>query len=115
MSKTEKYLILQEELKRLTPALVQARDIIRDQDVSNYPIFIAHQSDIHMGIPVIDKEETGDLWNVNASTLEEFVTKNVVKEDHIEKFREVYNSKNNHVCVFVLSELGADFIYLDIH
>jgi hypothetical protein len=112
MSKIESFLSLQEDLKIYTKVLGEAADIIRDQDVSKYPIFVVHQQDMAMGIPVVEKEKNGGLWNINASTLEEFVSKNVIFEEKIDEFINAYKNPDLQLCLFVLSELGANFIYL---
>lgn len=112
MSKIETFLSLQEELKIYTKALGEAADIIRDQDVSKYPIFVLHQQEMAMGIPVIEKEKNGGKWNINASTLEEFVSKNIIFDEKIDEFIKAYKDPDVQLCLFVLSELGANFIYL---
>jgi hypothetical protein len=52
MSKIETYLSLQEELKPYVKMLGQASDVIRDQDVSKYPIFVIHQQEVEIGLPL---------------------------------------------------------------
>ncbi len=112
MSKIERFIRLEAELKSYTRVLGEAGDIIRDQDVSKYPIFVVHQYEVDMGIPVVEKEKNGGKWNINASTLEEFVTKNIVFNDKVEEFIINFKNPDDHICLFVLSELGANFIYL---
>jgi hypothetical protein len=112
MSKIETFLHLQDELKPYINAMGQAADIIRDQDVSKYPIMIVHQNELTMGLPLIEKEKHFGNWNVNASTLEEFVSKNIVFNEKIEEFILNFKDPDSQICVFVLSELGANFIFL---
>lgn len=112
MSKSDQFFQLKNELAIYTTALGHAADIIIAEDVSNYPIFVAHQQEVEMGIPVIEKERNGGLWNINASTLEEFVSKNIIYDEKIEDFRLNYKDPGLHLCLFVLSELGANFVFL---
>jgi hypothetical protein len=112
MSKIETYLGLQTELKPYVNAMGQAADIIREQDVSKYPIMVAHQNEVTIGIPLIEKEKHQGSWNVNASSLEEFVTKNIVFNEKVDEFIDNYKDPDLQICVFVLSELGANFIFL---
>ena len=112
MGKAERFLILEQELKQYTKVMTEASVIIRDQDVSNYPIFVAHQQEVSIGLPIIEKDKHGGLWNIHASTLEEFVVKNIIFEDKVEEFKKNYKDVDNFLCVFVLSELGAKFAYL---
>jgi hypothetical protein len=115
MSKIENYLQLQEELSHYAKVLGEAADVIKDQGVSNYPIFIVHQLEISMGIPLIDKESSKGKWNINASTLEEFVSKNIIFNEKAQDFIDTYKNSDTNLCLFVLSELGADFIYIPRH
>ncbi|MBK8701652.1 MAG: hypothetical protein IPN29_19695 [Saprospiraceae bacterium] len=112
MSKAERFLSLQEELRIYAKVLGEAADVIRDQDVSRYPIFIVHQQEIAMGIPIIERSKNGGNWNVNASSLEEFVTKNLIFDEKVDEFIQTYKNADEFVCLFVLSELGANFIFI---
>jgi hypothetical protein len=112
MSKIETFINLQSELVVYTKAMGQAGDIIREQDVSKYPIMVIHQNEVEIGIPIIEKEKQGGSWNINASTLEEFVSKNLVFNEKVEEFIQNYKNPEVHICLFILSELGANFIYL---
>ena len=89
----------------------QASDVILDQDVSNYPIFIAHQQELDMGIVLISKGNDSN-WSIHASSLEEFVSKQIIFQDKIEEFKSNYKDPKLSLCIFVLSELGAQFVFL---
>lgn len=86
--------------------------MIRDEDVSNYPIFVFHQQEIELGVSLIDNEKVAGNWSVNASTLEEFVARQLIEEDHVQGFKKHYRDPETHFCLFVLSELGAEFIFI---
>lgn len=112
MSKVEKFLQLEEELKIYKKMMKEASQVIRDQDVSDYPIFVAHQQEVDIGIPLAERGKVAGNWSIHASSLEEFVSKNIVFPEKIEEFKANYKSIEAYICVFVLSELGAQFIYL---
>ncbi|MBP8726077.1 MAG: hypothetical protein KBH75_08715, partial [Saprospiraceae bacterium] len=82
-----KYLQLEEDLKRYRKALNGALDIMLDQEVTNYPIFILHQQELAMGVKLIDAGEGPGNWSVHASSLEEFSLKNLIEPDKIDAFR----------------------------
>jgi hypothetical protein len=107
-----KYLQLQEELEAYKPILTQTSAAILDQEVSKYPIFVVHQQDVEIGVVIVDKDRSGGLWSIHASTLEEFVSKQIVENDKVDDFIEVFKSPKNYFCLFVLSELGANFVFL---
>jgi hypothetical protein len=112
MGKAEKFIQLEQELTIYTKALTQASEIILNEEISRYPIFVAHQHEVMIGIPVLEKEKIGGDWNINASTLEEFVAKNIIQNEKIDEFRKNFKDAEHFLCVFVLSELGAQFVFL---
>lgn len=113
MGVTEKYLQLEAELKPFTSIMAKAADAIIDQNISSYPIFITSQLAIEVGVPLINRDpEKKQMWFVNASTLEELHVKNVIHSDKIDEFRKIYKDPSLHFCLFVLSDLGAQFIFL---
>ncbi|MEM1217340.1 MAG: hypothetical protein AAGH79_00435 [Bacteroidota bacterium] len=112
MSESLKFRLLESELRIYGPALGTAADTVLDQGVSKYPIFVAHQQTVDMGIPIFDREKVSGNWSVNVSTLEEFVTKQIIAPDKVDEFKKVYKDPAEEVCIFVLSELGANFIYI---
>ena len=112
MKEKIQYKLLEKELDSYKSALSKAADTIVEQNVSNYPIFIVHQHSVDIGIQMVDKEKVVGNWSVNASSLEEFVTKQIVKEDKLKEFKSVFKSHPNELCLFVLSELGAEFVFL---
>jgi hypothetical protein len=103
---------LRKEMKPYTRALAQAANIILEQDISSFPVFVVHQHTLDIGINIVDKEKVEGNWSVNASTLEEFVTKQIIAPEKVEDFKLVYKNPEDELCLFVLSELGANFIFL---
>ena len=89
-----------------------AADAILDQDISSYPIFVIHQFDLEVGIPILERRDKGPKWSINASTLEELATKKIVEMEKVDSFRQVYKDPRQFLCLFVLSDLGANFIFL---
>lgn len=112
MKDSLQFKILQQELAPYKTFLAQAADAVIDQDVSNYPIFIVHQEEVSAGIPILEREKTGGKWSIHLSSLEEFVTKNLIETEKIDEFKKVYKDSKKQLCLFVLSELGATFIFL---
>jgi hypothetical protein len=112
MNKTPLYKRLEKELASYKKILSEAAEVILDQDVSRFPIFVIHQNIVDIGINIVDKDKVQGNWSVNASTLEEFVTKQIIASDKVEDFQALYRSHRDDLCLFALSELGANFIFL---
>ncbi len=92
--------------------LAKAADVIVTEDVSRYPIFIMFQGEINAGLSVVNMDEHQSVWNINASTLEEFYTKKLIAAENIDAFREVYKKHADELCIFVMDENAANFIFL---
>ncbi len=103
---------LERELRQFKPLLAKAADSILDQDVSKYPIFIIHKGEIEIGIDLINKEKMGGSWSINVSMLEEFAAKQLIQGNKIENFQQIFKDPTEYTCLFVLSEAGANFIFL---
>ncbi len=108
----ERFLKLEQELAIYKKMMGDASDIMSAQDVTEYPIFVAHQQTMEIGLLIAEKGKVKGNWNIHATTLEEMVYKQIIKQENIEEFKGVYKDPQNHICVFVLSELGAQFVFL---
>jgi hypothetical protein len=111
-SNVEMYMALREELKKYVPLLSKASDEIRSSDVSNYPIFVLAKEDVPFGVKLVAKGGLSGPWNVNASTLEEFVSRKLILKKNAPDFISKYRDPHTFLCLFVLSELGAQFIFI---
>jgi hypothetical protein len=103
---------LERELKPYIGIMEKASIAIMEKDISKYPILVVHQQEIELGIPVVSKNQSKGNWSINASTLEEFATKQVISAEKIEDFQGIYKDPNQELCLFVISELGAKFIFM---
>ncbi len=112
MKEAEKLLVIENEMKKYKAVLCKASDTILDNEVSSYPIFVVHKQEIALGVPIVVREKMNTNWSVNASSLEEFVTKQLIFENKLEAFKKAYKDSTTHLCLFVLSDLGAQFIYI---
>lgn len=109
---TTKFIQLEEDLQDYASTMEKAQQAILDQEVSKFPIFVVHQHEVEIGVLLVDGSNLGLLWSVHASTLEEFVSKQVIQPEKVDSFIEVYKDTDQYFCCFVLSELGANFIFL---
>lgn len=103
---------IEREIRQFVPVLSKAADSVLDQEVSNYPIFIVHQGELELGVKVIDPEKVQSSWAINISILEEFAAKQIITADKIDDFRDIYKDPQENLCLFILSEVGASFIFI---
>ena len=103
---------LESQVKASKSMMAQASDTIMNQDVSSYPIFVLHRDGVELGIPLKEATNLKEDWHINASTLEEFVAKQIVNNDKVENFKSVYKSPDQFLCLFVVDKSGATFVFL---
>ena len=111
MSQIDRLLYLENQLQPYRRILGQAADVILNEQVSKYPIFIVHQQELEMGVLLVEAGKRFQ-WTIHASTLEEFVTKEIIFMEKTQSFIDTYKDPEEFLCLFVLSELGAQFIFL---
>lgn len=106
------YLRFKEEIRPYLRMLREASQTVIDQDVSKHPIFVLHDGSVELGILLSDREENHGKWSVNASTLEEFVAKQLIQPERIEPFKKTYHDPLTHLCLFVVVGTKAEFIFI---
>ena len=112
--KTSKFIKLETELDSYKPVMSEAADSVILENISKYPILVVHQEEIEIGIKLVDRKKVRGNWTVHLSTLEEFVQRGLVEEIKVDSFRTIYKDQKKYLCLFVLSELGAQFcIYVE--
>lgn len=81
------------------------------EGLSQYPIFIAHQHEVNLGELILDRNELGTQWTIQASTLEEFIEKGAILENRKELFIKNYKKAEDYMCLFVIVPEGANFVF----
>jgi len=100
------------DLKKFSKALKEASGTVRNENVSDYPIFIVHKDEVNIGILLIEPIQSGSHWSFSISTMEEFVSKNLIQEDKVESFQKAYKDPDSHLCLFVIDPSEANFIFV---
>jgi hypothetical protein len=102
---------LEQDLKFYAESIKEVATEIMVEGISAYPIFIAHQHEVNVGEMILDKDELNTNWTIQASTLEEFVEKGIIKPDKKENFIKNYKNAHQFMCLFVLVPEGANFVF----
>lgn len=103
---------LKQDFKTYKDALQEVSEDIIKQGFSQYPIFVAHQEDVAIGEVILDRNELGTNWTIQASTLEEFIEKGIIEENRAEFFRNSFKSPGTTCCMFMVSQYGARFVFV---
>lgn len=102
---------LEKDLNFYAEAIKEVAIEIMVEGISKQPIFIAHQHEVKIGEIILNKDELNTQWTVQASTLEEFIEKGVIKKERKEAFLSAYKRPEDFMCVFVVVPEGANFVY----
>lgn len=102
---------LELDLKFYDESIKEVALEIISEGISKYPIFVAHQHELNLGEPILDKEELNTSWSIHASTIEEFTEKGLVQPDKRDRFEKQYKDPFTFMCVFVIVPEGANFVF----
>ena len=105
---------IKRELKTASRIMEKASDEIFNQDISNYPIFVIAKESINLGIMLAEAAPNIGNWNLYISTLEEFTTKKLIRQERINEFRKIYKDPEDFYCLFVIEDLGSKFVFIPI-
>src|ERR1700761_3596250 len=102
---------LERDLKIYNESIHEVAIEIMVEGLSNHPIFVAYQHEVKLGEPILDRDDLNMEWSINASTLEEFMEKGVIKRELRERFLKTYKNAHDFMCLFVVVPEGANFVY----
>lgn len=95
------------------PVLIKASAKLIEEEISQFPIFVIHKNEVQdIGLQIVNMVEVYGNWSVNVSTMEEFISKGIITKEKIDSFKTIYKTPKKFLCLFTLSEFGAEFIFL---
>lgn len=104
-------LSLEKDLKLYNESIHEVAIEIMVEGLSRYPIFVAHQHEVKLGEMILDRYDLNTEWTIQASTLEEFMEKGIIKKELRERFMKTYKNPDEYMCIFVIVPEGANFVY----
>ena len=115
MLENNDFSLVEKEMHIYNKMMCDAIDTLLLEDVSRYPMFVVSKSEMEIGLELAHLSRNAGGWNINLSTLEEFVTKNIIADDKIEDFKKIYKSTASHICIFLNWKNSFTFIFLPRH
>ena len=100
------------EVEHYHALMTEAFEGVINEGVSKYPVFIFHQQDVTVGIPIADRHNIAGSWSVNISTLEEFYIKGLVTIEQVEEIKSKITGADPRYCCLVLAEEKGSMIFL---
>jgi len=113
MKEAEKLLVIENEMKKYNRLLSIAADKILASQASAYPIFVVAKQPVALGLNIVDREKVNSNWSINVSSLEEFISSNLIFDNKADEFKKTYKDPKQFLCLFLLSDLGAQFLFLN--
>jgi hypothetical protein len=110
--KAEQLKVLEQNLNIYKESIREISLEILQNNVSKYPVFVAYADAVTIGKMIIDKEELALEYSINASTLEEFVAKNIVLSSKLNDFKKTWKDPKSFACIFAIIEKDAGFVYI---
>lgn len=83
-----------------------------NEGVSNYPVFVFHQQEVTVGLPLVDRHQVVGDWSVNLSTLEEFYIKGLVTIEQVDEIKLKITGNPPQYCCLVLADGQGSLIFL---
>ncbi|MFD0794284.1 hypothetical protein ACFQZX_11705 [Mucilaginibacter litoreus] len=102
---------LERDLKFYNESIKEVAIEIMVEGLSANPIFVAHQHEVKLGEMILNRDELNTEWSIQASTIEEFVERGIIKPELKERFLSSYKNPNEYMCLFVVVPEGANFVY----
>lgn len=88
-----------------------ARKVI-EEDISEFPIFVASHEWVEIGKPIFNREEIELNWFFFVSFVEEFEKRKLILRAKLKDFKETYNDAEVKACIFLITETEAQFIFV---
>lgn len=102
---------LKEDLFTYNDAIKEVAKEIIENKLSHHPVFIAHQAELKIGEPILQAQDFGTTWSINASTAEQLVEIQLIKKENFEQFADIYKDPTRFMCILLISEKGGNFIF----
>jgi hypothetical protein len=103
---------LQNDLEQVGATLQKLAQVVIDDGISDFPVFVAAHEFVQIGKPVFDLDDVQIDWFFNISTLEEFFQKDIIKSENLNRFRRTYSDPRQKACIFVITQDDARIVFV---
>lgn len=107
---------LEKDLRLFNESIQEASESIRNDGISEYPVFIASRDSFPVGELILDKDELAAEWSVYATTAEDLIKVGIIPVEKARFFITQYKPAAQYMCLFVVSsQTEAGFIFVPYH
>ena len=91
----------------------RAIDMALTNGVSACPILVFGPEELSMEGEILKKQVGVKTWKICFSTLEKFLEMGLIRPERAPAFKANYKNPETHFCLFVVTNNGATFAFLD--
>ncbi|MEX0881860.1 MAG: hypothetical protein WDZ72_00160 [Cyclobacteriaceae bacterium] len=97
---------------KISETLKEAAYQIKSKGFSDFPIFPISKTEQPIGQLFLSKAEKPIDWNYYITYLDEFVQRQLIKEDAVDLFKKTYKDPDEFCCLFVVDEDFTNFLFI---
>ncbi|EPR68491.1 hypothetical protein [Cyclobacterium qasimii] len=97
---------------KISDTLKEAAYQVRQRKFSEFPIFPISKEEQPIGQLFLSRKEKPIDWNYYITYLDEFIQRELIKEEGVEQFKASYKDPDEFCCLFVVDEEFTKFLYI---
>ncbi|MEK0440956.1 MAG: hypothetical protein RLZZ504_1872 [Bacteroidota bacterium] len=102
---------LEAQLGELNDFLMEVSADMVDGGFTEHPMYVAHQEQAKIGEMIVDRDEFGFSYSINATTLERFLELGILQKERLGAFLKAYGNPKQKCCVFLMVAPEPQFIF----
>jgi hypothetical protein len=102
---------LEAQLGELNDFLMEVSADMVDGGFTEHPMYVAHQEQAKIGEMIVDRDEFGFPYSINATTLERFLELGILQKERLGAFLKAYGNPKQKCCVFLMVAPEPQFIF----
>ncbi len=103
---------IQNDVAQIAPQLRVISQRVVDEEISEYPIYVASQEVIDIGRAIFDRDAINLNWFFTATILEDFVHRGLISQTKLSEFQRTFGDPREKACIFVITESEGHFIFV---
>jgi len=102
---------LEAQLGELNDFLLEVSTDMVDGKFTEHPIYVAHQEQAKIGEMIVDRDEFGFPYSINATTIERFLELGILQKERLGAFLKTYGNPKVKCCVFLMVAPEPQFVF----
>ena len=102
---------LEAQLGELNDFLLEVSTDMVDGGFTEHPLSVAHQEQAKIGEMIVDRDEFGFPYSINATTIERFLELGILQKERLGAFLKTYGNPKSRCCVFLMAAPEPQFVF----